>query len=66
MEESMYNPTEFEKNVCLRIVKEIIGTDDSNRCEEYVAKVFATTYSTGGDYGEGTLRAVAETLLKDV
>ena len=48
----MYNPTESEKSSCICIVKEKLKIDNDFEA-----------YSIGGDYGETTLRAIAETLL---
>jgi len=60
---AMYNPTESEKSSCICIVKEKLKIDNDFECEKYVNEIFSVAYSIGGDYGETTLRAIAETLL---
>lgn len=60
----MYKPTESEKSNCICIVKEILKIDNDFDCEKYVNDIFNMAYSIGGDYGETTLRAVAEALLR--
>lgn len=60
----MYKPTESERNNCIRIVKEIYKIDDNSECEKYANNIFSIAYSIGGDYGETTIRAIAETLHK--
>ena len=42
---------------------QIIKIDNDFECEKYVNEIFSVAYSIGGDYGETTLRAIAETLL---
>ena len=59
----MYKPTESEKSNCVRIVKEILGSDNDFDCEECVNEIFSIAYSIGGDYGEATLKAIAESIL---
>ena len=58
----MYNPTDKEKKNCEDIVKEILELESDSDCERYVTKIFKTIYSIGGDYGEKTIKAVAEAL----
>ena len=60
----MYKPTESQRNNCMRIVKEIYKIDDNSECEKYVNNIFSIAYSIGGDYGETTIRAIAEALHK--
>lgn len=60
----MYNPTETEKNICIQIIKDILQIDDILECEKYVDNIFRIAYSIGGDYGEKTLRSIAEIVLK--
>ena len=62
----MYKPTKTEKNNCIYIVKDILKNTDDCECERYVDRIFAISYSIGGDYSEKTLRAIAEVVLKDV
>ena len=45
-------------------VKEIYKIDDNSECEKYANNIFSIAYSIGGDYGETTIRAIAETLHK--
>lgn len=62
----MYKPTESEKSSCICIVKDILKIENDLECEKYVNDIFSKAYSIGGDYGEATLRAIAETLLKQL
>lgn len=60
---------DFEKiwdsiNNCICIVKEIYKIDDNSECEKYANDIFKVVYSIGGDYGEATIRAIAEALHK--
>ncbi|MEY8266265.1 hypothetical protein AALA79_07835 [Lachnospiraceae bacterium 64-25] len=59
----MYKPTESEKSHCVCIVKEVLGSENDFDCEKYVNDIFNIAYSIGGDYGDTTLRAIAEALL---
>ena len=61
---------DFEKfwdsiNNCIRIVKEIYKIDDNSECEKYANGIFKIAHSIGGDnYGEATIRGIAEALHK--
>ncbi len=59
----MYNPTEKEKKMCRDIVKELLDGDEDIKIEKIVDEVFKTTYSIGGDYGENTLKQVANIII---
>ncbi len=62
----MYKPTEMEKNSCIQIIKDILGIDNIVECEKYMDNIFRVAYSIAGDYGEKTLRSIAEIVLKEV
>ena len=62
----MYLPTENERKVCTKIVKDILSIDDGYQCEKYVDKIFSVAYSIGADYGEKTLITIAKNYLKEL
>ena len=43
-----------------------IHGDNIVECEKYMDNIFRVAYSIGGDYGEKTLRSIAEIVLKEV
>ena len=60
----MYTPTEDERKRSINIVKEIL--DSSNdEYKRYSDEIFRIVYSVGGDYGEKTLRSIAEAIIKN-
>lgn len=59
----MHKPIEIEKLLHSNCIKK---TDDDFECERYVDNIFRTLYLIVGDYSRGELRAIADTVLKDV
>jgi len=61
----MYKPTEMEKKECIKIIKDILESENDLECKKYMDDIFDIAYSIGGDYGEKTLRSIAEIVLKE-
>ncbi|MBR6402501.1 MAG: hypothetical protein IKS48_03875 [Eubacterium sp.] len=61
----MYNPSESEKEICYSIVRELLRGFREKEYEKIVDEIFQTTYSIGGDFGEHTLRKVANIVIRN-
>lgn len=62
----MYEVTENERMICLRIVEDMLKGSEPVEYGRYVEEILKRTYSIGGDYSEKTLRRVAEIVLKNI
>jgi hypothetical protein len=62
----MYNPSKEEKQLCYNIVRELLNNDKEKEYSKIVNEILLTTYSIGGDYGERTLREVANIVISNM